>query len=201
MGKYTSYTRTSVFLNLKKDLVKEKELKLQLKNIDAKAQQMLLWSTLSSVWSYLILIVTICRIYAGFKGAHALLLIICMVVTYLLLGVLIYRIWKGMDYKRSYFYYASKTYLNYQIIKLSGQRKLILLYLLTYGSLLVVAGIFFFYDVENGLIYLLKVTAPVSIITSVFGIYFVSNFTKQIRNLELVHNKINQHITANLNLN
>ena len=201
MEKNTQNSRKTTLLHFKEDIVEDDELKLKLKIIDDKVEKMLLWSTLCSVWSYLILIVTIGRIYSGFKGEHTILLVSSMVCMYLLMGVLIYFVWKGMTYQRSYFYYASKTYLKYQLNKLSAQRKLISLYLLEYALLLSVASIFFFIDIKHGLGFLLKITAPVSIITYVLGLYFISNFTKQMKRLELVHRQINHLYVKNLHSN
>ncbi|WP_461448767.1 hypothetical protein [Mucilaginibacter sp.] len=201
MEKRTENISKKLLLYFKEDIATDDELKLKLKSIDDKVQQMLLWSTLCSVWSYLILIISIARIYSSFKGVHTLMLIGSLISMYLLMGILIYFVWKGMTYKRSYFYYANKTYLKYQLNKLSAQRKLISLYLVEYAVLLGVASIFFFRDINHGLSYLLKITAPVSFITYVIGLYFISNSTKQIKSLELVHRQINDLYVKSINSN
>jgi len=60
---------------------------------------------------------------------------------------------------------------------------------------------FFFIDIKGGLGFLLKITAPVSIITYVLGLYFIANFTKQMKSLELAHRQINQLYVKNLHSN
>jgi hypothetical protein len=201
MEKNAESIRKKILVHLHDDLVEDGHLKNKLKELDDKVQKMLLWSTLCSIWSYLILIVTIARIYSSFKGAHTMLLISSLISMYILMGVLVYFVWKGMTYKRSYFYYTSKTYLKYQLSKLAAQRKMISLYLVEYALLLGVSSIFFFLDIKDGLGFLLKITAPVSVITYVLGLYFIANFTKQMKGLELAHRQINQLYVRNLHLN
>jgi hypothetical protein len=183
--------KKNVQLLLKDDRIQDKDLKAKIQLLDDKVQQMLLWSTICSVWSYLVLIMVIIRIYGSFNGKHPVLLMSTMISMYVLMGLLIFFAWKGITCKRSHFSVASKTYILYQINKLSGQRKLISFHLLEYALLLGVASIFFFLDVKNGLSFLLKLTAPVSMITYVLGIYFIINFTRQMKKLELINRQIN----------
>ncbi|WP_428329336.1 hypothetical protein [Mucilaginibacter sp.] len=201
MGNNFETVKRNAVLLLKDDIIKDEGFKEKIRVLDGRVHKMLLWSTLSSVWSYLILIVTIGRIYASFNGKHTLLLFGCMLIMYLGIGVLIYLVWKGMSYNRSYFYFASKTYLKYQIQKISGQRKLISCYLLEYFLLLAVAGGFFYMDIKNGLSSLLTLTAPVSLITYGIGIYFIAVFTMQIRKLNFLHQKINEHYVGQFHQN
>ncbi|MDB5086020.1 MAG: hypothetical protein JWR09_14, partial [Mucilaginibacter sp.] len=64
-----------ISLILEDDVLKDDEFKAKIQQLDHKVQQMLLWSTLCSVWSYLVLIVVIARIYVSFHGKHPALLI------------------------------------------------------------------------------------------------------------------------------
>ncbi len=188
-------------LLLTDDTIKDGDFKERIRQLDDKVHKLLFWSALSAVWSYLILIVIISRIYARFNGTRVQLMTCCLLAMYILMGVLIYAVWKDIKYNRSYFYYASKSYLNYQVGKLRGQRKLIVCYLLEYSLLLLIAGVFFYVDVPNGLTGLFRLTAPVSLLTYGCSCYFIANFTKQIRELNMLHGKINALYTAHLNLN
>ena len=190
-----------ISLILEDDVLKDEEFKAKIQQLDNKVQQMLLWSTICSVWSYLVLIVVIVRIYASFHGKHPVLLIGSLVFMYILMGILIWFAWKSMTYKRSNFYTASKSHLKYQVSKLSGQRKLVSYYLLEYGLLLGISSMFFFADFQHGLSLLLKLTAPVSILTYVIGIYFIVNFTRQMKKLELIERQLNHIFMANISKN
>jgi hypothetical protein len=190
-----------ISLILEDDVLKDEAFKAKIQQLDNKVQQMLLWSTICSVWSYLVLIVVIARIYASFHGKHPALLIGSLVFMYILMGTLIWFAWKSMTYKRSNFYAASKSHLKYQVSKLCGQRKLVSYYLLEYGLLLGISSMFFFADFQHGLSLLLKLTAPVSILTYVIGIYFIVNFTRQMKKLELIERQLNHISMANINKN
>jgi hypothetical protein len=191
----------NVSLTLKDDVLKDEGFKAKVQRLDYKVQQMLLWSTLCSVWSYLVLIIVIARIYASFHGKHPVLLVASLIFIYVLMGILIWVAWKGMTYKRSYFYAASKSHIKYQLSKLSGQRKLISYYLLEYGLLLAISSVFFCTGVQHGLTLLLKLTAPVSILTYVLGIYFIINFTGQMKKLELIERQVNHAFVGNISSN
>jgi len=190
-----------ISLILEDDVLKDEEFKAKIQQLDNKVQQMLLWSTICSVWSYLVLIVVIARTYASFHGKHPALLIGSLVSIYILMGILIWFAWKGMTYKRSRFYATSKSHLKYQVSKLSGQRKLVSYYLLEYGLLIGISSVFFFADFQHGLSLLLRLTAPVSILTYVIGIYFIVNFTRQMKKLELIERQLNHIFMANISKN
>ncbi|MDP9075868.1 MAG: hypothetical protein M3O71_00445 [Bacteroidota bacterium] len=181
----------NVSLRQKDDIIKDEDLKAKIRNQDDKVQQMLLWSTICSVWSYLVLIVVIARIYNSVHGNHPGLLIGSMVVIYVMMGILIWFAWKGMSNSSSHFYATSRSHLKYQLNKLSGQRRLITFYLIEYALLLGTSSIFFFTDISNGLPLLLRLTAPVSILTYVLGIYFVVKFTRQMKKLEIMNRQVN----------
>jgi hypothetical protein len=129
------------------------------------------------------------------------MLAICMIFIYLLMGVLICWIWKGTNYKRSYYYFTRKSHLNYQFSKLSDQRKFIIIYMVIYTLLLAIASLFFLTNVQQGLTFVLKITIPVNIITYASGLYFIANFTKHIKQLEYSHQQINQLYLKGLNSN
>ncbi|ASU32009.1 hypothetical protein [Mucilaginibacter xinganensis] len=201
MGRNLKNVRNNVLLCLNNDTIGDEELKVKIDKLDDKVQQMLLWSTICAVWSYMFLILAIARVYSSFKGDHTILLVSSLVLMYVLMGVLIYFVWKGITFKSSYFNSVSRAYLSNQIQKLSGQRKLVSYYLLEYGLLLAVASLFFFLDIKNGVSYMLKLTAPVSIITYGLGLYFIANFTRQMKALDLVQRQLNKLHVSPVNQN
>src|ERR1700748_1357980 len=97
--------KRNIILLCTDDVIKNEEFKAKVRVLDRKVQRMLMWSTLCAVWSYLILIVTIARIYANFNGRHLTLLLGIMLVIYGIMGWLIYFVWKGMDYNKSCFHH------------------------------------------------------------------------------------------------
>jgi hypothetical protein len=180
----------NVSLISKDDIIKDENLKAKIQSLDDKVQQMLLWSTICSVWSYLVLIIVIARIYNSFHGQHPVLLVCSLVLMYIFMGILIWIVWKGMAGNHGSFYTVSKSHLNYQVAKLTGQRKLTSFYLLEYALLMAVSSVFFFMDIKHGLTLLLKITTPVSIITYVLGIYFIIKFTRQMKKLQLMSQQV-----------
>jgi hypothetical protein len=201
MEKDTENINKNVVIHLTDDGVEDFELKSKLKSLDARVQRILLWSTIGSLWSYSMLFIVVARIYSGYNGTHGLMLAICMIFIYLLMGVLICWIWKGTNYKRSYYYFTRKSHLNYQFSKLSDQRKFIIIYMVIYTLLLAIASLFFLTNVQQGLTFVLKITIPVNIITYASGLYFIANFTKHIKQLEYSHQQINQLYLKGLNSN
>ena len=197
MGKIKN--RTLIHLN--EDIIKNEELKAVISRLDDKVQRMLLWTTISSVGSYLVFILVIVRIYSNLNGKHALLLAASLFLIYILVGVLIFFIWEGIKRTRSHFHVPSVSHLNYQITMLFYQRKLISCYLLEYASLLTTAGIFFYLDFQHGLVLLFKITAPVSFITYVFGFYFIGVFTRKMERLRHRKKQINQEFVENISQN
>src|ERR1700748_864805 len=112
--------KNKVSLILKDDIIKNEDFKIKVQRLDHKVQKMLLYSTLCAVWSYLVLIIIIARIYSSFHGKHQALLIASLIFMYLLMGILIWYVWKSLNYNRSYFYAASKSHIKYQLSKLTG---------------------------------------------------------------------------------
>jgi hypothetical protein len=197
MGKIKN--RTLVHLN--EDIVKNEELKATISKLDDNVQKMLLWTTISSVGSYLVFIMVIIRIYSSLNGKHLLLLAGSLFLIYILTGILIFFVWKGIKRTRSHFHVPSPGYLTYQITMLFYQRKLISCYLLEYASLLTVVGISFYLDFQHGLVLLFKLTAPVSFITYVLGFYFIGVFTRKMERLRLRKRQINQAFVENISQN
>jgi len=118
------------------------------------------------------------------------------------MGLFIWFSWKNITRKQNLFHFASRSYFNYRAGKLSGQRKLIALYLLEYGLLLCIAGLFFLWDVPHGLPLLLKLTLPVSVVTYVLGIYFLFSFSRQIRKLKTMQQQMSEAVyMKNINQN
>jgi hypothetical protein len=191
-----------VLLLLKDDTIKDEALKIRVQTTDDKVKQMLLWSTICSVWSYLVFIVVIIRIYVNFHGQHALWLFGSLAAMYTLMAVFIWFAWKNIARQQSHFHFATRSYFKYQANKLTCQRKLIVLYLLEYGLLLSIAGIFFLWEVPRGLSILLKLTIPVSAVTYVLGIYFLFSLTRQIRKFKAIQQQVSEAVyNKNINQN
>jgi cell division protein FtsL len=184
----------SLWSAVKDDEDQNEGLKSKILKLDDKLQQMLLWSNICTLWACILLIITIAKIYGNLTGKHPVLLACSLILITALLGMFLYAVWKSIAYKNLGFKKASKTYLNYQINKLSGQRKLISGYLLVYAIILTISSVFFYRDISNGLTVLFKATAPVSVIIYALGFYFMIAFTRQKRKLELLEKQVN-HIS------
>jgi hypothetical protein len=180
----------SSLLHSRVDLTDNTEAKGKIHLLDGKVHQMLLWSNICAVWSYLILIIMIARLYSNLHGKHPFLMQGSLVTMYILLGILLFVSWKNSAYEHPQFKKASKTYLNYRIKTLAGQCKQISFYLLIYAVILGLASGFFFWDIKHGLSIILKITAPVSIATYLLGIYFIIKFNIQRKRLELLDRRI-----------
>jgi hypothetical protein len=135
---------------LKHDVLMDEALKERVKNLDRNAQQLLLWSTLCCLFSYLALIVVIARSYLSFKGQHPVLLTSTLLFMYIAIGILIFATWRSMAGNRGIFYISAKSHIKYQLSKLSGQRKLIAYYLLEYSALIGISCCFFFPAFSTG---------------------------------------------------
>lgn len=175
---------------LKADEQGDGDIKEKILQLDYRVQQMLLWSNIAVILSYLLLIAVVARIYGSYSGKHSVLLICSLILIYVLLAIYLFVVWKSLAYQRIHFKRASKAYLNYQISKLGGQRKLISVYLLIYGLILCISCLFFFIDIHNGITLLFKLTAPVSLMTYIFGLYFIISFTDQKKKLDKLDKQI-----------
>ena len=201
MGRVVENAKKDVVLLNTDDVIKDEELKAKINKLDDKVQQMLLWSTLCAVWSYLVLIVVIARIYSTLNGKHVILLVCSLLLMYVFIGALIYFVWRSMTLKKLPVFITTKSYLIYQVDKLLHQRKLISCYLLEYALILAISSIYFFTGIKNGLPQLLKLTAPVSLVTYVVGFYFIASFTRQMKKLELMKAQFDQLLVSKLGRN
>lgn len=176
----------------KADENQNESMRSRIHELDNKLQQMLLWSNICTLVACIQMVFTVARIYSSFAGKHPVLLASTLVIIVLLFAVFLYFKWKSIAYKNDDLTKASKTYLNYHIIKLDGQLKLISGYLLAYFFIIVVSGIFFCQDIHNGLTLLFKSTAPVSLVIYGLGVYFMTNFGRQKQKLEILEKQVDQ---------
>lgn len=188
----TTHKVKSFWSATKADESQNESMKSRIQKLDGKLQQMLLWSNIFTLFACIQMIFTIARIYGNFTGKHPVLLGATLAAIILLFAVFLYFKWRSIAYKNDDFKKASKTYLNYHITKLNGQRKLISGYLLAYFLIIVVSGVFFCQDIHNGLTLLFKSTAPVSLVIYGLGFYFMNNFGRQKRKLEILEKQIDQ---------
>jgi hypothetical protein len=200
MQKIKDANRDTMF-RLKDDVLRDEILKSKIKDLDHKAQQLLLWSTLCSIFSYLVLIVVIARIYLSFKGQHPILLTLTLLFMYAAMAILIFTTWRSTASNRRNFYSVAKSHIKYQISKLSGQRKLMAYYLLEYSALIGISCCFFFSGIQHGVPLLIRLTAPVSIVTYILGCYFMVSFTKQIKKLQEAEKQADNIFFENINRN
>ena len=169
----------------------------QLKRLDNKVQGLLLWSTIFAFWSYLLLIFRIFKIYAILKGEHPALLAVTLFLIYTLFGGIVFVVWRNVKYNGLVAGNIHQGYIKYQIIKLSGQRKLISMYLLGYAALLSASSAFFFFDVNKGLYELLVITTPISLIAYGMGLFFIIKFSRQQKQLNELEKKIRNIMIMN----
>lgn len=169
-------------------------MKQKIVTLDDKVQQMLLWSNLSAVWGYLLLMFTIIKIYMRFNGAHTPLLVLTLSLIVVLLAIYLFVVWKSMGYTARYTGVTSKVYLSYQIDKLRGQRKLITAYVIANTVFLAITSTFFALDAQNGMIAFLKMVAPISLVLYVLGLYFIIKFAVQKSRLDVMNKQIDKII-------
>lgn len=177
---------------IKADESQNECMKSRIQKLDNKLQQMLLWSNICTLLACVQTVFTVARIYSVLKGKYPILLVSTLVIIVLLFAVFLYFKWRNIAYKEAGFKKASKTYLNYHIIKLNGQRKLISGYLLVYALILILSGVFFWQGIHDGLTLLFKATAPLSLIIYGLGFYFMVDFTRQKYKLELLEVQVDR---------
>lgn len=182
----------SIWSAAKADESQNENMKSKIQELDGKLQQMLLWSNVCTLLACVQTVFTVARIYSNFKGKYPILLVSTLIIIVLLFAVFLYFKWRNIAYKEAGFKKASKTYLNYHIIKLNGQRKLISGYLLVYALILILSGVFFWQGIHDGLTMLFKATAPLSFVIYGLGFYFIINFTRQKYKLELLEAQIDR---------
>lgn len=167
-------------------------IKQQIQVLDRKVQTMLLWSNIIALCGYLVVMFTIIRYYMGVKGSHPILLGCCLVLLLLLFGVFLFTTWRTMAYKSKTVRSATQTYLQYQIGKLKGQRKLLTGYVLSNFFLIVISTVFFCLDFKNGITTLLNISAPISLLTYIGSLYFITKFSAQQRKIESLEASVEQ---------
>jgi hypothetical protein len=180
----------SMWAVAKADEDSNRNLKSKIIKLDDKLQQMLLWSNICILWACIILIFTIAKIYKSFTGNHPVLMTCTLTLIAVFFAVFMFFVWKNIKYKNAGFKKASKTYLHYQVRTLSGQLRLISGYLIIYALIILVAGMFFYQDINNGLSLLFKTTAPTSIIIYSIGFYFIISFNRQLKRLKLLEQQV-----------
>jgi hypothetical protein len=192
MAILTSFKNFSLIIEA--DNKSSEQMKEKIVTLDAKVQQMLLWSNLSAIWGYLLLMFTIIKIYMKFNGAHAPLLVLTLSLIVMLLAIYLFVVWKSMGYTARYTGVTGKVYLNYQIDKLHGQRKLITAYVIANTLFLAITSTFFVLDAQNGIMSFLKMVAPISLVLYVLGLYFIIKFAVQKSRLDVMNKQIDKII-------
>jgi hypothetical protein len=105
----------------KADESQNESMKYRIQQLDNKLQQMLLWSNICTLLACVQTVFTVAHIYSSLKGKYPILLVSTLIIIVLLFAVFLYFKWRNIAYKYAGFKKASKTYLNYHIIKLNGQ--------------------------------------------------------------------------------
>ena len=162
-----------------RDLIKQ-----QIQVLDRKVQTMLLWSNIIALCGYLVVMFTIIRYYMAVKGTHPILLCCCLALIMLLFGAFLFTTWRTLAYSNKAVSSATQTYLQYQIVKLKGQKKLLTGYVFSNFFLILISGVFFYLDIKNGITTLLNISAPISLLTYIGSLYFISKFSVQQKKIE-----------------
>ena len=160
--------------------------------LDDKLQQMQLWSSICTLFACIQMVFTVARIYSTFSGKHPVLLALTLVVIILLFAVFLYFKWKDVAYNDGGLKKAGKAYLNYQVIKLNCQRRLLSGYLIAYSLAIIILGVCFWQGFHDGLTHLFKSTAPVNLVIYGLGFYFMMNFARQKGKLEILEKQAGQ---------
>jgi hypothetical protein len=186
----TPHNVKSLWSAAKTDESQNERIKSRILKLDNILQQMLLWSSVSTLLACIQMTFTVARIYSTFTGKHPVLLASTLVIIILLFAIFFYFKWKSIACKSDGFKKASETLLNYRITKLNGERKLVSVFLLAYVLILTLLGVSFWQGFRDGLTPLFKATAPVSLITYGLGFYFMMNFTRQRCKLEILEKQV-----------
>ena len=170
--------------------------------MDDKLHRMLLWSAIGSMFSSITFVALIARkLTCDSVGEYPVRLAVALGVIVALAGGLKFCVWKHIRSNRNYRVASSSSVILYNIKKLTGQRKLIIFYLLEISVQLLIAFIFFFAVIHNGFYQLSKFTAPIIAVTYVLGFYFIMSFTRQIRKFSRMKKQADQlnlkHVSQN----
>ncbi|MDB5087624.1 MAG: hypothetical protein JWR09_1618 [Mucilaginibacter sp.] len=177
---------------VKLDEGRNESIRSRILKLDDKLQKMILLSNICTLLACIQMVFTVARIYSTFTGKHPVLLALTLVIILLLFAVFLYFKWKDITYNDDDFKKAGKTHLNYQVIKLNYQHKLLSGYLLAYSLIIIILGVCFWQGFHDGLTHLFKSTAPVNLVIYGLGFYFMMNFARQKCKLEILEKQAGQ---------
>ncbi|AYL94578.1 hypothetical protein HYN43_004360 [Mucilaginibacter celer] len=177
-----------------------KSVKNRIEALDDKLQRMLLWSNILTLCACIQVIFTISRLYGSLTGGHPVLLAATLILIMIMLALYLFFVWRGIVYRDTGSTDIRISYLQYRIQKITGQVKLMAGYLSVYSVVIVISGIFFYVDINNGLTILFKTTAPVTMLMYLLGFYFITGFVKQKRKLSAIKKQLD-HTEPQTDLN
>ena len=155
----------------------------------SKTQLMLILSTICALCSYILLLIVVARLYSCFEGKQRYLMITSLGTLYVFFAILLWFGWKGTVYKKSGAKKAECDNLRLHLNRLSSEHESSSYYLIVYALLLAVANILFFFDNHDGLTLILKLSTPVGVVAFLTGIYFMIKFKDQDRSLQAYEDK------------
>ena len=170
---------TAHLTQFKTSMVKENRLKANVEPPDHKYRRLLLSSVICSTLSYSVLVLLIARAYQDAAGKHLEWLLAGQGWIVIVMGSLKFHMWRHINSGQIRFG-RIVSLIGCNVVRLVAQRKLIVFYLIEVTLSLALASAFFFAD-HKGLFSLLKLTAPVTIVTYILGLYFIVAFTSQIK--------------------
>ena len=170
--------------------VEQGNIKEEIELLNDGLQQKLLWSNIGAVWSYLLLVLVIVRLYGNYFKGDSLVITFGLFLMYALLGLLMYVVWKSIAYQKVYIKSRSKLYLKVHFQRLVSHSRTISVYLLLYWVLLAITSVIFFMDMHNGISVIFKVTTPLNLICYLAGIFLIIILSIQQRKLDVLHKNL-----------
>lgn len=143
-------------------------------------QCLLIFSNICALYSYIFLIMVVARLYACFEGKQRFLMLESLGAIYALLAILLWFAWKDTFSKEPDSSNVESDNLN----SLISKNKKLSYCLMVYATSFVAANIFFFLDHKGGLTLILKLSTPLGVIVFLAGIYFITKFKGQERDLQ-----------------
>lgn len=161
---------------LKFDATSAQQLVGYLRIQDKKLQGMMLWCCIAVLIGYLSVIFAILQFYSTLPGQHTSYLAAALILIYLLFGIFLWLQFRISTYKPTQTQVRLKEFCQFKIQVTRRQIKLLTGCLLAYALIVFVSCIACWLEAEdnNGAEKLFRITAPVSIIVYVIGLYLLA---------------------------
>jgi hypothetical protein len=166
---------TQIVDELKFDAVSANKLVGYLRTEDKKLQRMLLWCSVSVMIAYMSVIITILKYYSFLPGHHAAYLGTALFLIYILFGIFLWLQYRISTYKPTATQIRLKEFCRFKLQVTSRQIKMLSGYLIAYALIVITSCLACWLEADNddGAEKIIKITAPISILVYVTGIYLL----------------------------